>query len=113
MFHVMLVLPVLAPVLALYGLVAIVVLSAPFYIGIGLQLVLTLLTKGGKLLLLPGALGVVGAAGSFLWLGKLLPLWFFLLYWALLFFSLWLTWWIVGRGKDLLRRWKDRVGAKG
>ena len=101
MFHVMLVLPVLAPMLAVFGVIAAAILCLPFWVGLGLQAILTAVTEKRKLLLLPAILGGVCALGYFFWLRGLVPLWFQLLYWAVFYLCLWLTWLLVGK----LRSW--------
>ena len=101
MFHVMLVLPVLAPMMAVFGVIAAAILCLPFWVGLGLQAILTAVTEKRKLLLLPAILGGVCALGYFFWLRGLVPLWFQLLYWAVFYLCLWLTWLLVGK----LRSW--------
>ena len=109
MFHLMLVLPVLAPMLTIFGVIAAVMLCMPFWVGVGLQAVLTAVTEKRKMLCLPAVLGGVCALGYFLWLRGVVPLWFQFLYWAVFYLTLWLTWLIV----DKLKAWVlRRMGRK-
>ena len=60
MFHLLLV----APALAVYGAVAIFVLSLPFWVGGLLQLALTAFCRKKIVLAIPAVLGVVGVIAS-------------------------------------------------
>lgn len=108
MFHVMLVLPVLAPMLAVFGVIAAAILCLPFWVGVGLQAVLTAVTEKKKLLCLPAALGAICAVGYFFWLRGVVPLWFQLLYWVVFYLCLWLTRLIVGKARTLILGWLGR-----
>ncbi len=108
MFHLMLVLPVLAPMLAIYGVIAAVLLGAPFWMGIGLQIVLTIVTEKPALLSIPAILGGVCVVGYFFLFRGLIPLWFQLLYWAVFFLCLWLAWIITAKLKALALDWLGR-----
>ena len=100
MFHVMLVLPVLAPMLAVFGVMAALILCLPFWVGVGLQAILTAVTERRGLRILPAVLGGVCALGYFFWFRDLIPLWFQLCYWAVFSLCLWLTWLFVGKLRD-------------
>ncbi len=108
MFHLLLVLPVLAPLLAVYGAIAALLLCAPYWVGLFLEAVLTIVTKKRALLLLPPALGGVCAVGYFFLLKDLVPLWFQFIYWVVFFLCLWLTWVIVAKLKALVLNWLGR-----
>ena len=108
MFHLMLVLPILAPMLAVFGVMVAVMLCLPFWVGLALQAVLTAVTEEKKLLLLPAVLGGVCALGYFLWFRGVLPLLFQVLYWAVFYLCLWLTWRIVSKLRGLVLRWMGR-----
>ncbi len=108
MFHLMLVLPVLAPMLTVYGVIAAVLLGAPFWVGTGLQIVLTLVTKKPGFLAIPAILGGVCAVGYVFLFRGLIPLWFQLLYWAVFFLCLWLAWIITVKLKALVLDWLGR-----
>lgn len=105
MFHVMLVLPVLAPMLAVFGIMAAIVLCLPFWVGLGLQAILTAVTEKKGLLILPTMLGWICALGYFFWLRGLVPFWFQLLYWAVFYLCLWLVWWVVSKLRSLVLGW--------
>lgn len=108
MFHLMLVLPFLAPFLAIYGAIAALLLCAPYWVGLFLEAVLTVVAPKRQLLLLPAVLGGVCAVGYFFLLKGLVPLWFQFLYWAVFYLCLWLTYIIVGRLKALVLSWMGR-----
>ncbi len=108
MFHLMLVLPVLAPMLAVFGIIAAVALCLPFWMGLGLQAILTAVTEERKLLILPAVLGGICAVGYFFWFFGVIPVWFQLLYWAVFFLCLWLTWLVVGKLRALVLGWIRR-----
>lgn len=108
MFHLMLVLPVLAPLLAVYGVIAAVIFCLPFWVGIGLQIMLTAVTERRRLLSLPALLGGICALGYFFWFRDLIPLWFQLLYWAVFYLCLWLSRVIVARLRILVLSWLGR-----
>ncbi len=108
MFHLLLVLPVLAPFLAIYGAIAALLLCAPYWVGLLLEAVLTVVTTKRQLLLLPAALGAVCAVGYFFLLKDLVPVWFQFLYWAVFYLCLWLTCVIVGKLKALVLGWMGR-----
>ena len=105
MFHVMLVLPVLAGMVAFYGVLAAVILGLPFWVGLGLQLILTAVTGKRVLLALPAVLGAVCAVGYLFWLGELLPLWFFFIYWAVFYICLWVVWLLTDKVRRLVLKW--------
>ena len=108
MFHLMLVLPVLAPMLAVFGAIAALLLCLPFWVGIGLQAILTAVTEKKKQLILPAILGGVCALGYSVWFRGVLPFWFQFLYWAVFYLCLWLTWLIVDKLRTLVLRWMGR-----
>ena len=67
MFHLMLVLPVLGPLLAVYGVIVAVILCLPFWVGLGLQAILTAVTEKKQLLVLPTVLSWICVIGYFFW----------------------------------------------
>ncbi len=108
MFHVLLVLPALGALVAFYGVMAAVILCLPFWIGVGLQVILTAVTERKTWLALPAALGAACAAGYLVWLGELVPLWFLAIYWMTYFLCLWLARWLVGKLRGLVLNWMGR-----
>ena len=105
MFHVMLVLPILAPALAVFGVILALILCLPFWIGLGLQAILTLVTDNRKLLIIPAILGASCAVGYFFWFLGVIPIWFQVLYWAVFFLCLWLVWFVVSKLRALVLNW--------
>lgn len=101
MFHVMLILSALIPALATLA----ILFCLPFWVGLGLQVILTAVTEKKPWLYLPATLGAICAVVYFFWLGELIPLWFQLVYWAVFFLALWLTWFLVGKLRGLVLRW--------
>ncbi len=107
-FHLLLVLPILGPLLAVYGVIVAVLFCLPFWVGVPLQAILTAVSKKKGLLLLPSGLGLVCALGYLGWFRGLLPFWFQLFYWAVFFLSLWLTWLGGGKLRALVLNWMER-----
>lgn len=105
MFHVLLVLPILAPALAVFGVVLAVLLCLPFWVGLGLQAILTAVTENRKLLEIPAILGGVCAVGYYFWFRGLVPVLFQLLYWAVFFLCLGLVWFVVSKLRALVLNW--------
>lgn len=101
MFHVMLILSALIPALATLA----IVFCLPFWVGLGLQAILSAVTEKKPLLYLPAVLGAICAVGYFVWLGEIIPLWFLLAYWAVFFLCLWLTRFLIGKLRALVLRW--------
>lgn len=108
MFHVLLVLPILAPFLALYGAVAAVLLGAPFWVGVTLQVIVTAVTEKRFPLCLPAVLGGVCAVGYFFLFRGVIPLWFQGIYWAVFYLCLWLAWLVVDKLRAAVLRWLGR-----
>lgn len=108
MFHLMLVLPVLGPLLAVYGVIVAVILCLPFWVGLGLQAILTAVTEKKQLLVLPTVLSWICVVGYFFWFRGAIPLWFQLLYWAVFYLCLWITWLVVSKLRSLVLRWLGR-----
>jgi len=108
MFHLMLALPVLAPLLAFYGVIAAALLCAPFWVGVTLQAILSAVTEKRALLSIPAILGAVCAVGYFFLFRGLAPLWFQLIYWAVFYLCLWLAWLIVSKLRAAVLSWLGR-----
>ena len=105
MFHVMLVLPILAPALAVFGVVLAIILGLPYWVGLGLQAILTLVTDNKKLLVIPAILGAICAGGYFFLFLGVIPVWFQFLYWAVFFLCLWLVWLVLSKLRALVLNW--------
>ena len=105
MFHVMLVLPILGPALAVFGVILAVILGLPYWVGLGLQAILTLVTDNKKLLVIPAILGAICAGGYFFLFLGVVPIWFQVLYWAVFFLCLWLVWFVVSKLRALALNW--------
>ena len=105
MFHVMLVLPILAPALAVFGAVVALLFCLPYWVGLGLQAILTLVTENKKLLCVPAILGAICAVGYFFLFLGVIPVWFQVLYWAVFFLCLWLVWLILSKLRALVVDW--------
>ena len=103
MFHVMLVAPVLG-LMAVYGVIVLVILSVPFCVGMFLQLVLTVFGQKHWVLWVPAGLGALGLAGSLAFFLPDVPVLYILVYWALYFLALWLTWLVVDQIKKFIAR---------
>ncbi len=101
MFHVMLILSALIPALATLALA----FCLPVWVGLGLQGILSAVTERKPLLCIPAVLGAACAAGYFVWLGEIIPLWFLLVYWAVFFLCLWLARFLIGKLRALVLRW--------
>ena len=104
MFHVMLVLPALAA----FGVMSVFVLCAPFCVGLFLQLVLTVFGQKRWVLYIPAGLGVLGLAGTLVFFHPNPPVLYILIYWALYFLALWLTWLVVDQIKKFIARHRSK-----
>lgn len=104
MFHVMLAMPVLAA----FGAMALFVLCAPFCVGVFLQLVLSIVAEKRWILWVPAGLGVLGLVWSLYGFLPDLPILYILIYWALYFLVLWLTWLVVDQIKKFIARCRPK-----
>ncbi|NCB52905.1 MAG: hypothetical protein EOM54_13690 [Clostridia bacterium] len=100
MFHVMLVLPYLFA----FGFVLLI----PYWIGGGLQLLLTIFCNRKRFLLIPAILGLLGFGASLWFFREGTPLGAFLLYWGFYFLSLLIVWAIVRTIKRAVARQIDK-----
>lgn len=104
MFHVLLALPALVAL----GAMAVFVLSAPFCIGLFLQLVLTVFGQKRWVLYVPAGLGALGLAGSMVYFLPDLELTIILAYWAAYFLVIWLTWLVAAQIKKAIAKWTGK-----
>lgn len=104
MFHVLLALPALVTL----GAMAVFVLSAPFCAGLFLQLVLTIFGQKRWVLYVPAGLGVLGLAGTMVWLLPDVPVSAVLVYWVAYFLVIWLTWLMVAQIKKAIVKWTEK-----
>lgn len=105
MFHVMLVLPLLAA----FGAAAFFMVTVPLCLGAGLQLIFSIFSKKRWILLLPAILGAVGVVLSLVYLLEVVGLTALVIYWAVYYLCIWLVWLIVTQIKGDVLRWRTEV----
>ena len=102
MFHVMLVLPALA----LFGVMAVFVLAAPFCVGGVLAALLGLFGQTRLVRSVPAILGVVGLVCSLYFFSPAIPVNGILIYWAVFFLWIWLIFLVAGQIRQAIGRWR-------
>lgn len=104
MFHLLFGLPILMT----FGAMALFVLTAPFCVGIFLQVLLCVFGQSIWVLLVPAGLGVLGLTCSLVFLHEDIPLVGILSYWGLFFLSLWLVWLVIDQIRKAIVRWRRK-----
>lgn len=104
MFHVLLVLPALIT----FGAFAIFIWFAPFFIGMFLQFVLSIVAEKLWIRCIPAGLGMIGLTWCLYVLLPELPVLYILIYWAVYFLLLWLTWLVVDQIKKFIARHRSK-----
>lgn len=102
------------PVLATMGIVGIglwllfLLCLVPLGIGLTIQLVLTAVTENRWIHCIPAGLGLWCLAISLIFLNQMLPPVFTLIYWAVYFLIVWLTWLVVMKIKNWIAGRRQR-----
>lgn len=104
MFHVLLALPALVT----FGVLAVFIVIVPFFVGIFLQLVLSIAAEKLWVLCVPAGLGAIGLVWCLFTFSPDLPIPYILTYWAVYFLLIWLTWLVVDQIKKFIARHRSK-----
>ncbi len=96
--------------LAVYGFLFLIVAAIPFCVGITLQIIMTIVSDKKWMLFIPAGLELIGVICSLIWLGEMIPVSSIIVYWVIVFISLWITWLIVVKLREKLRKIARKTG---